>query len=276
MIAVVADSNSMLPAWLVERYDIGVVPLTVVVDGVSRLEDGIDLPSFYRALRRGATVSTSAPSPGQFVAAYEAAVADGAAEIVSIHLGSVYSATVAAATLAASMVDVPVRVVDTGASSFAAGLCVWRFGELLAQTGSTEEAIKQARATGERVRALFTVAEIARARAGGRINVDSGATTDGSTHPVLEMVDANIATFGHAATLEEAVKVMVTRVGSLRLGRLRVGVGDADADEAATLLANELTQLDSVAEIVRYVVGPSVAAHTGVGTFGLVLHPLDA
>jgi DegV family protein with EDD domain len=263
----------MLPAWLVERYDIRVVPLTVVVDGVPALEDEIDLPSFYAALRRGATVSTAAPSPGQLAVAYDAAVADGADEIVSVHLGSVYSTTVGAATLAASMLDVPVHVVDTNASSFAAGLCVWRAAEVLAGGGGAGEAAKVAGATGESVRALFTVAEVARAVAGGRIRVDADA--DPASTPVLEMVGADITTITQANTLEEAVTSMVERVASLGPDRMRVGVGDADASEAGALLAAELAPLHNVAEVVRYVAGPSVAAHTGAGTFGLVLSPLD-
>jgi DegV family protein with EDD domain len=274
VIALVADSNSMLPAWLVERYDIRVVPLTVVVDGVPAFENEIDLPSFYALLRRGATVSTAAPSPGQLVPVYEAAIADGADAIVSVHLGSVYSATVDAATLASSMFDVPVHVVDTGASSFAAGLCVWRAAEVLAGNGGADDAVKVAGATGRSVRALFTVAEVARAVAGGRIRVDADA--DPRDTPVLEMTGADISTIGQAGTLREAVASMVERVASLGPDLLRVAVGDADAAEAGAVLAVELVRLDNVAEVVRYVVGPSVAAHTGAGTFGLVLHPLDA
>ena len=40
---------------------------------------------------------------------------------------------------------------------------------------------------------------------------------------------------------------------------------------------NALTALRAVpqvAEVTRYVVGPSVAAHTGAGTFGAVYHPI--
>jgi DegV family protein with EDD domain len=274
VIALVADSNSMLPAWLVERYDVCVVPLTVVVDGSPVLEDEIDLPSFFAALRSGAKVSTAAPSPGQLAAAYEAAVADGADEIVSVHLGSVYSATVGAATLASSTLDVPVHVVDTNASSFAAGLCVWRAAEVLAGGGGADDAARVAGATGASVRALFTVAEVARAVAGGRIRVDTDA--DAPSTPVLEMAGSDITTIGRAATLAEAVTSMVRRVGSLGPDRLRLGVGDADAAEAGSVLAAKLAQLDNVAEVVQYAVGASVAAHTGAGTFGVVLHPLDA
>lgn len=274
MIALIADSNAMLPAWLVERYDIRIVPLTLVVDGVPAPEDAIDLPSFYAALRGGATVSTAAPSPGQLLAAYEAAVADGADEIVSVHLGSVYSTTVGTATLAASMLDVAVHVVDTNASSFAAGLCVWRAAEVLALGGGADLAVEAAAATGASTRALFTVAEVARAIVGGRIRVAADADT-GKT-PVLEMAGADMTTIGLAATVAEAVTSMVGRVGSLGPGPLRLGVGDADADEAGAMLATEVARLDNVAEVVRYGVGPSVAAHTGAGTFGLVLHALDA
>ena len=103
-------------------------------------------------------------------------------------------------------------------------------------------------ATGASVRAMFTVAEVARAVAGGRIRVDPGANGPGT--PVLEMAGADITTIGQAATLDEAVTSMVERVGALGPGRLRLGVGDAEAAEAGALLAAELGQLENVAEVV--------------------------
>ena len=50
--------------------------------------------------------------------------------------------------------------------------------------------------------------------------------------------------------------------------KLRVGVGDARAEEAAVALVTTLRRQPEVVEVVRYEVGPSVVVHTGVGTVG--------
>jgi fatty acid-binding protein DegV len=56
---------------------------------------------------------------------------------------------------------------------------------------------------------------------------------------------------------------------------LRVGVGDAAAEGLATALATRLEDKAGVEELVRYEVGPSVVAHTGLGTAGAVYFPAD-
>ena len=74
MIGIVVDSNSQLPGSLAERYGIEVVPLTVTVNGVEHLE-GVDLThqAFYAAWdeAEAPTITTSQPSPGQLVEAYQ-------------------------------------------------------------------------------------------------------------------------------------------------------------------------------------------------------------
>ena len=49
---------------------------------------------------------------------------------------------------------------------------------------------------------------------------------------------------------------------------LRVGVGDAVSPELAQALADAMLERLDVVDLVRYEVGPSVGAHTGVGTVG--------
>ena len=56
---------------------------------------------------------------------------------------------------------------------------------------------------------------------------------------------------------------------------LRVGVGVADTKAAPLWLALEerLRTSENVIDIVRYRIGPSVAAHTGPGTAGACWYP---
>lgn len=72
---------------------------------------------------------------------------------------------------------------------------------------------------------------------------------------------------GEATDAGAAVEIMADYVRSAG-SNLRVGVGDANAPELAEQLAARLAP--EVSDLVRYQVGPSVAAHTGAGTVGAV------
>ena len=112
---------------LTEGYGIYVVPLYVVLPGRSGRE-GLDVgpQDVARALAvRGQTVSTSRPTPGDFVAVYRAALDAGADRIVSIHLSGELSSTSDAARLAASQVgEHLVTVVDSRSAAMGCGFAV--------------------------------------------------------------------------------------------------------------------------------------------------------
>ena len=267
-VRIVTDSNAMLPKALLERFAITAVPMTVVVDDVAHHEDALDPAELCARLRAGATASTSAPSPGDLLAAYEALQGEGATAILSVHIGSNQSATVGAATIAAGQAGVPVTVVDTGTASFIEGCCVWRAAEVLAAGGDIEEAARVAGAVAASAASVFTIGEIARADRGGRLQVDEREGV-----PVFVSAGPDMRQLGTVTTAAEAARVMAEVVAE-HPGPLRVGVGDADAEEAAVTLLAALSALPNVAETTRYTVGPSVAVHTGAGTVGAVFHPL--
>jgi hypothetical protein len=45
--------------------------------------------------------------------------------------------------------------------------------------------------------------------------------------------------------------------------------------DLADALAARLTAMPEVTDVVRYDIGPSVGAHTGLGTAGCVFFPID-
>ena len=265
---IVTDTNAMLPRELVARFGILEASLTIVVDGLACAERDVDLAEFYVQLRSGTPVSTAAPSPGEILAAYQQAIAEGAREILSIHLGSNQSATVDAARLAAREVPIAVTVVDTGVSSFLEGCCVWRAAEALAAGASADAAVDAAVGVAATAGSVFTIGEIARAVDGGRLAVAAGVGV-----PVYASSGADMFELDRVTTEEATVEVMAARIAA-QPGPLRVGIGDADATGAADTLEGALRRLPNIGETVRYVVGPSVAAHTGAGTFGAVFHPV--
>ena len=142
MIGFVTDSASQIPAPLAADLGVIVVPVIVTLDGVDHRE-GVDLTAedFWARLDGPElpAVSTSQPSPGAFLDAYGDAVAAGATEIVSVHVGADVSGTVNAARLAADETSVPVHVVDSGTASFGVTACLWRAADALTAGASAPE-----------------------------------------------------------------------------------------------------------------------------------------
>ena len=267
--AVVIDSPAYLSDELVERYGLLVAPLSVEIDGTQYLE-GVDITAddFYERLPQAKSVSTSQPSVGRLIKIYEEAAAAGAAEIVSIHMGASISGTVQSARLASESSRVPVRVVDTRQASFAEGLCVLEALEALSTGKTVAEAVQVVDRASKAVGNTFVVKALDLARRGGRLAGSEGPAVGIS---VLALTGEGMKVVGTATTIEEAVALMARHVETAArdsAGRaLRVGVGHGAAPEIAAALRQ---QVEGVGEVIDYVVGPVIGAHTGAGTAGAV------
>src|SRR5918998_6153148 len=89
-LAVVTDSTSYLPTEMLERHGVGVVPLYIVFGGDRTVPetDITDYPAFFEELRSAEKLpTTSQPSVGDFVSAYEPLLADGR-DVFSIHISA--------------------------------------------------------------------------------------------------------------------------------------------------------------------------------------------
>src|SRR5215211_419137 len=102
-IAVVTDSTAYLPEGVAERLGVAIVPLHVIVNGLSGVE-GVEVrpADVARALseRRG-SVQTSRALPSDFVATFTSTMDGGATGIVAVLMSSVLSGTYESARLAA-------------------------------------------------------------------------------------------------------------------------------------------------------------------------------
>lgn len=275
MIRIVVDSNSQLPDQLADRYGIEVVPLTVTVDGVDHLE-GVDLTAaeFYDAWagREAPDVATSQPSPGRFIEVYERLIAEGATEILSIHVTEAMSGTINSARLAAGSVRVPVRLVDTGTASFGVSCCAWAAAEAISAGADLDAAAAVASRRAEQLATVFIVGVPALVERSGRADGIDVAADDGI--PVLSMTGGELGVLATVGTVEQAVGAMVDFALAWPPsddGGLRVAIGTSDESSVvvSAALTDALRGSALVADIVQYSIGPSVGAHTGPGTAGL-------
>ena len=270
MIGFVTDSASQIPTPLAEQLGVRVVPVTVTVDGVDHRE-GIDLSAdgFWDRITGSdlPEVSTSQPSPGVIGAAYEAAIAAGATEIISVHVGADVSGTVNSARLAAETVDVPVHVVDSGTASFGVTACLWQAVAAARAGSDAAEAAAVAAEMAPTIGTSFILQGLDFATAGGRF--DLTLPTEADDVIVLAGHGTALDIVGSGRDLDSLCDQIVAPFLAAGVP-VRAGVGLADG---ATLPFTEgiearLRASDLVVDLVRYRVGPSIAAHTGPGTAG--------
>ncbi|WP_058304311.1 DegV family protein [Gorillibacterium timonense] len=141
-IKIFTDSTSDLTPKLLERFDIGIVPLYVVF-GETSYRDGVDMVpgTLYRLVdETGNLPKTSAPSPGDFLSHFEPFIQDGF-DILYIGLSSEISSTIQNATIAANQFEEGrITVIDSRNLCTGIGLQVVQAARL-AEEGKTVQEI---------------------------------------------------------------------------------------------------------------------------------------
>jgi DegV family protein with EDD domain len=278
-VAVVTDSTAYLPAEVVDRYGIEVVPLYVTLPGRSGRE-GRDIgpQDVARVLgTRGAKVSTSRPTTGDFVAAYRRCLDGGADRVVSVHLSAELSGTSDAARLAAAQIgEHVVTVLDSRCTAMGTGFAVLAAARAAAAGATAQEVAAAARTSAEATHVFFVVDTLEHLRRGGRIG--SAAAILGSAlavKPVLHMADGEVVPLEKVRTSGRALNRLVQRaVEAAGEGPALVAVHHLAAPERADRLAAELRErLPDLGELYVSELGAAIGAHVGPGAVGIVVVP---
>ncbi|MER5703962.1 DegV family protein [Micromonospora sp. NPDC002296] len=277
-VAVVTDSTAYLPSELAQSHRLTVVPLTVVLNGAEGLEGIETFPEdATRALGgRRVSVSTSRPSPEQFVGTYRELLDAGADAVVSVHLSAELSGTVEAARLAAAEVGEQIVVVDSRSTGMGLGFPALAAAEAAAGGADLAGVRRAAVDAIDRTSIFFYVDTLEFLRRGGRIGAAEALFgTALSVKPIMHMPDGAIVLMD---------KVRTASRGVARLVDLAVGAaGDADVDLAvhhlaapqrAEQLLTALTERLGGRLRSAYVTeaGAVVAAHAGPGLACVVVH----
>lgn len=143
-VKIFSDSTCDLTPDLIEKHQIGIVPLYVLFNDEA-FRDGIDIttPDLYRKVEEtGNLPKTAAPSPGDFILAFKPHI-DAGEDIIYIGISTDFSATVNNACLAAQ--EFPqgrIEIVDSRNLSTGIGLLVMRAVDF-AQEGKDIQTIAQ-------------------------------------------------------------------------------------------------------------------------------------
>jgi DegV family protein with EDD domain len=270
--AIVLDSTADFPE-APERFpNWRVVPLYVRF-GDESYRDYVDLTpaEFYARLRTADELpTTSQPTPGDFLAAYEELA--GYDRIYSLHISAELSGTYGSATTAAEQVgEGKVRTIDSGSASAAIAMLGLAVQRRLGR-GTTDEELD---ALLERYRRdaalLFTVDTLEFLRRGGRIGRASAwAGTLLHVKPILT-IEREVVPLKRVRGNQKAMQTFVEEFTAKTEDRptLRVGIAHADAPERAEALRKMVHGERPQAEVeVVTTLGAVVGTHAGPGTVG--------
>jgi fatty acid kinase fatty acid binding subunit len=269
--AIVLDSTADFPE-APERFpNWRVVPLYVLFGDESyRDYEELSPTEFYARLRTAPELpTTSQPTPGDFLAAYEQLSSYD--RIYSLHLSSALSGTYQSAATAAAELGDKVRVVDSEAASAAVAMLGLAIQRRL-DRGTTDQEI------GELIRRykrdaglIFTVDTLEYLRRGGRIGRAS-AWAGQLLHvkPILT-IEREVVPLKRVRGNQKAMQEFVNAFTSTTKDTptLKVGIAHADAPERAEQLRKMVRAERHQAEVeIVTTLGAVVGTHAGPGTVG--------
>ncbi|MDO4898856.1 MAG: DegV family protein [Rothia sp. (in: high G+C Gram-positive bacteria)] len=175
-IAIVTDSSAALPAsciqGMTEAGGFALVDLPVSIAGqtLAGMSPGEVDAAIVTAHVQGEQVITSSPAPGAFLDVYEELASQGYSSIISLHLSAALSGTCDSARVAASMVDIPVAVVDSENLAMALGQAVLELYKATETLDDISAAVELAEELSDATRLFFFIPTLEALKRGGRVN----------------------------------------------------------------------------------------------------------
>lgn len=274
-IKILSDSTCDLSAELLEKYNITLVPLTVIKDGQS-YSDGITITPaeiFAHVAAGGDLCSTTAMNVGEYCEYFNkySAEYDG---ILHINIGSAFSSSYQNACIAAEDFD-NVRIVDSKNLSTGQGLVVLKACQLAQQCTSLDELQQQVEAFTSRIEASFLLDQLAYMVKGGRC---SSAAALGANllnlKPCIEVKDGKLTVVkkyrgNYAKCLANYVKDRLADRDDLDRENLFV-TRTPVSDECLEAVKNAVDAYADFENIYWTEAGCTVSCHCGPGTLGVL------
>lgn len=267
---IVTDSTSDIPSNILTELPITVLPLYVTLNGKS-YQDTVDLTreEFYHALPNSDPYpTTAAPSPEQFIQAYDKIADQGATAIFSIHISATLSATFASVKSAVeSYTRIPVFAIDSGNLSMAEGLIVIKAAQAAREGKSIDEIRAVIDSVIPRTYAYAKLDTIDYLLKGGRMSsIQHSIVSILGIKPILKMNDS-VSKMEIARTKSKAFERVVNTALEKIPDADMIGITHANVpDQVEKLQERLIAKIPNLPELLISEVTPSLGVHVGPGS----------
>lgn len=276
-IGIIIDSTFYLPKDFIEKHDLHVVSLNVIENDNTHKELDIDNNFIYAKQDEKAKLTTSQPSPTEFLEAYEAALAKGSEKLLVLTLSPGLSGTYQSAMLAKSMLDNPdlVHIFDTQNAAFGNELLTMTLLDLLQEEKSLDAVIQKLQSRIDKATLLFTVENLYSLQKGGRLSkTQAFIGTMLRVKPVIKIIDGKLQLFHKERTHKKLHDFIVNEVmndpNRTENGTLHARIITRDSKENGDIIESMLTNQINQTHISRTeTLGPVFTIHVGPKGFGI-------
>ena len=282
-VAIVTDSSSCIAGHLAQAYGIEIVPYDLVFEG-RVYRDGLDPPSDFYDLLRGAKrlPTTSAPSPGLYLDAFEAASKRASAVLcitLPSNLSSSHNASQQAVILAEERLPgVHIRSVAAPAVAAGQGLIALEASELAMTGASLDDTAALVQSIAPTV-AFYAVLDTLEYLAKGG-HVPKAAAWFGDRigfKPVLTARDGRVERLTQVRSKAKAIERMLTLMADANPAGapIRAILMHAEAPGEAARFAEKVRERFDCREVLITEFTPVMGAHSGPGVVGIAYRMLD-
>lgn len=280
MFKIFTDNAANLPTELIERWELGIVPITCFREG-EPLDPfaPFDGEQFYSEMREGVSMSTSMPSMGTFLDTFTPVLESGV-DVMYIGMSGGISGTAALAQSAAAELSETfpqrrIAALDTCGASLGEGLVVLYAAALRAGGMDFDEVLRLAEENRDHMWQVFTVDDLKYLRKTGRLysaavkvtnllNVKPILMGDREGHIVLRHMNV-----GRRRSLDTLAARYRDKCEDKSLP---VGLAHADSAEDAQYVIGKLRDAGCTGEITTVMYEPVTGSHVGPGTVALFFY----
>ncbi|SCH61546.1 MULTISPECIES: DegV family protein [unclassified Romboutsia] len=274
MIKIICDSISDLPINILNKYDIDIVPLTVLFNGTEYLDgENLTNDSFYKMLRETNSMpKTSQATYAQFKSVFEK-YSNEDTEVLYIAGSSSASGTYQSAVLAKNDGHDNVTIFDTQNVSIGSALFVIKACEMVANGKSLKEILNYLEDIKGTEEVVFSVDNLEYLKMGGRIS-STKATLGNllSIKPILEVKNGLVSQKSQVRGKKQIYSTLVNLIFSkygkdLKDKTIIIGCGDNKID--LDIMKDLLLKETSVNNLYFVNIGCVVCSHSGPGIVGI-------
>lgn len=279
-IAILTDSGSDIPDYLVKEYGIYEAPLKIIYSDGEYL-DGVNISAEDVYSRLDTEIpSTSLPDGKQIQEILDQIKADGYEKVLAVTISSGLSGTYNVMRLVGDREkDLDVFVVDSKNIAIASGFNAIQAAEYIRE-GMEWEQLKETVAKNiSNSKVFFSVSTLEYLQKGGRIGlVASIFGTTINLKPIISCNEDGIyytvaKMIGKRRSFNKALELAVEFIGDTK--EYNMGVVHGAAEDDAEKLSQELkSKLPNYKMFVEGQISPALGVHTGPGTIGIVVQKL--
>jgi fatty acid kinase fatty acid binding subunit len=270
-LGIVTDSTSDLPKYLIEQYELEVVPSILVIDGKEYADGiGISREDFYKRLPSLPTQpTTAAPSIGEFSTRYDSLFARGCDHILSIHAAGPLTTIINSARQAAKDFPEKITIIDSLSLSLGLGFQVIAAAE--AAENGLQAALDAIESTRKRLYVFAALDTMENLKRSGRVpSLVAALGSILSIKPLIELTDGEVKAISAVRTTKQANERMLNFL--LQGGTLeRLAILHTGAEPRAKEFLNTVMQQASQSVprgILIVNVTPVIGTHVGPNGLG--------